>query len=79
MRAKSFEETLRHTPFRPFEINADGRAIPVDRPEQVWITSDKSTIVVGTRDGGFTIVDMDHISSLCVRVRPRKTPPKAAS
>jgi hypothetical protein len=67
MRAKRFEEVLRHTPFRPFNIHTDGRTIPVDHPEQVLLTSDKMTLVVGTRDGGFTIVDMDHISSLTMR------------
>ena len=72
MRAKSFEETLRHTPFRTFEIHADGRNVLVDHPEQVLITPDKATVVVADRDGGLAILDMAHISSISLKGRRSK-------
>ncbi len=72
MRATSLEETLKHTPFRPFEIHADGRVIQVGHPEQVFVTPDRGTVIVGLPDGRIFIVDMDHISSLEVKSRSNK-------
>jgi hypothetical protein len=78
MKAKDFEATLKHTPFRRFTINVDGQSVNVDHPEQVLLTADKSTVVVALRDSGIQILDMDLISSLSVKGRGRAST-KAAS
>jgi len=71
MKAKDFEATLKHTPFRRFTINVDGQSVEVDHPEQVLLTADKSTVVIALRDSGIQILDMDLISSLSVKGRGR--------
>jgi hypothetical protein len=73
MNPKSFEETLQQTPFRPFDIHADGRVISVHHPEQVFITPLRTTVIVAMADDSIRMVDMDHISSLTVRSRRRKS------
>jgi hypothetical protein len=73
MRAKDFEATVKHTPFRPFTIHLDGRSIDVGHPEQVFVTPDKTTIVVALPDEGIQILDMDLISSLSVKNRGRSS------
>jgi hypothetical protein len=78
MKARDFEATLRHTPFRRFTIHADGRSVDVDHPEQVLLTADKSTVVVALPDAGIQIFDMDLISSLSLKGRGRN-PAKSAS
>ncbi|MSU64081.1 MAG: hypothetical protein EXS31_17090 [Pedosphaera sp.] len=64
MKARDFEATLKHSPFRRFTIHMDGRAVDVDHPEQVLLTPDKATVVVALPDAGIQILDMDLISSL---------------
>ena len=71
MKARDFEATLKHTPFRRFTIHLDSRSIDVDHPEQVLLTTDKSTVVVALPDTGIQILDMDLISSLSVKGRGR--------
>ena len=71
MKARDFEATLKHTPFRRFTIQVDGQAIGVDHPEQVLLTSDKATVVVALPDAGIQILDMDLISSLSIKGRGR--------
>jgi len=71
MKARDFEATLKHTPFRRFTIKADGQSIDVDHPEQVLLTSDKSTVVIALPDAGIQILDMDLISSLSIKGRGR--------
>jgi hypothetical protein len=73
MKARDFEATLRHTPFRRFRINVDGQSVEVDHPEQVLLTADKSTVVVALRDSGIQILDMDLISSLSVTGRAKSS------
>ena len=73
MRARDFEATLKHAPFRRFTINVDGHSIEVDHPEQVLLTADKSTVVVALRDSGIQILDMDLISSLSVTGRAKSS------
>ena len=79
MLASSFETTLRHLPFRPFDIHADGRTVAVDHPEQVGISPDKSTIVMIGSDGQLHILDMKRISSLTIKMRLRRGSTKAAA
>ncbi len=79
MLASSFEGALRRTPFRPFDIHVDGRAIPVDHPEQVMTTPEKSTIVMIGSDGHIHILDMKRISSLTIKTRFRRGSSKAAA
>ncbi len=69
MKAKEFEATLRHVPFKRFTIHVDGRSVDVDHPEQVLMTADKSTIVIAMPDSGIQIVDMERISSLSMKGR----------
>lgn len=64
MDTKTLQEALNHAPFRPFHIHADGRVVRVQHPEQVFITRDKSTVIVAGREGGLAILDPEHISSL---------------
>ena len=71
MKARDFEATLKHAPFRRFTIHMDGRSVDVDHPEQVLLTPDKSTVVVALPDTGIQILDMDLISSLSIKGRNR--------
>ena len=73
MRAKDFEATLKHTPFRRFTIHLDGRSIDVDHPEQVLLTPHKTTVVVALPDEGIQILDMELISSLSLKGRGRSS------
>jgi hypothetical protein len=72
VQAKTLQDTLHHTPFRPFNLHAEGRVIRVQQPEQVLITPDKSTVGVAGADGSLAILDMDHISSLSLAPRGGK-------
>lgn len=78
MRAKDFEATVKHAPFRRFTIHLDGRSVDVDHPEQVFLTPDKTTVVVALADSGIQILDMDLISSLSVKPRGRALTKSAA-
>lgn len=79
MLASTFQDTLRHTPFRPFEIHTDGRTILITHPEQVLITPDQSTVVAVEPDNHINILDMEHISALKMRPSARRQSPKAAA
>ncbi len=72
MQAKALEETLQNRPFRPIEIHADGRVIPVDHPEQMYLTPSRSTLIVAMPDERIHVIDTDHISSVTLRQRRRR-------
>ncbi len=73
MHPKTLQDALQQAPFRPFNLHADGRVVRVLHPEQVFITPDKTTVIVAGMDGGLAILDMDHISSLSYAPRRGRT------
>ncbi|MDW8309243.1 MAG: hypothetical protein RMK20_07700 [Verrucomicrobiales bacterium] len=73
MKPEEFESILKLAPFKRFTIHVDGRSIDVDHPEQVFVTPDKSTVIVALPDAGIQILDMELISSISIRGRGRSS------
>lgn len=75
MNPDSLEQTLRHTPFRRFQIHYLDKTIWIDHPEQVLFNATKDTVVVAALDGAIHILDTDHIGALTLPPRrPQRKP-----
>jgi hypothetical protein len=46
MRPADLEDALQSTPFIPFDVRVDGKAIPVGHPEQVLLNKSKTVAVI---------------------------------
>jgi hypothetical protein len=66
MTVEPWQKMHRARPFQPFDIHlADGRILPVDRPEILAVpTVAARTIGVGCPDGTIEIVDLLLVTSL---------------
>jgi hypothetical protein len=70
MRPADLEDALQSTPFIPFDVRVDGKAIPVGHPEQVLLNKSKAVAVI-VPDDHIHIVNVEHISALTLRLRKR--------
>jgi hypothetical protein len=62
-------------PFRPFVIHlADGRAIPVERPEFILTVPSGRTIVVCQPDDTLNVIDLLLVTDLEMKSSPDRTP-----
>ncbi|MBI4327540.1 MAG: hypothetical protein HY674_20085 [Chloroflexi bacterium] len=71
MKPVNFEAALKASPFRAFDIHADGKIISVTHPEQVFFAENKSTLVIDLTDR-IEIVDVGLISSIGLKRRQRQ-------
>ncbi len=68
MTIEQLSKWVRTQPFAPFDINlADGRSIPVERPEFIAQSPTGRTISVWGPDDAFEVVDLLLVTSLRAR------------
>lgn len=72
MRVNHLEDVIKQDPFRAFDLHVGGRIIPIKHPEQVFLTPDRTTLVVAHPDGRLSILDVDRIHSVTTKPRGRK-------
>jgi hypothetical protein len=73
MNADLLRKAIRTRPFRPFLLHlADGRAVPVDHPENCLVTSDSRCVMVYLPGEGAEILDVPLMTAIDFRRRRRR-------
>lgn len=63
---------LEATPFKPFELHlASGRVVPVVTRGHLFFLPKDREIIMAVPEGGFQVVDPDHIESIAHRRRAK--------
>lgn len=68
----AIREFLEATPFKPFELHlASGRVLPVVTCDHLFFLPKDREIIVALPEGGFQVVEPDHIESIAHRRRAK--------
>jgi hypothetical protein len=68
----AIRDFLKVTPFKPFELDlASGRVLPVVTRDHLFLPPKDQEIIVALPEGGFQVVDPEHIESIAHRRRAK--------
>jgi len=65
MKAKTIQEAVRKSPFKPFFLQIDnGAKVKVEHPEWIIFNGRKTECIVAEGRDDFHYLDLDHVSGL---------------